>query len=188
VFVGSIFLTWMPTYLKRTFGMDLFQAGTNGTMWISTASAAGAVTGGWLADRWARRFRGGRMLVQALGLFVGAPLVYAAGGTTSVTILLFALCGFGFCKGLYDSNIWAALYDVVRKERRSTALGLVNGLGWLIGGAPAPTVIAIAAASYGFGPSLAATALIYLSCGILMLVGRAVFLTRPQPIPEEIPA
>jgi hypothetical protein len=31
-------------------------------------------------------------------------------------------------------------------------------------------------------------AFIYLSCGILMLVGRAAFSARPQTAPEEIPA
>jgi MFS family permease len=185
VFVGSIFLTWMPTYLKREFGMDLAAAGTNATLWLQTASALGAITGGILADRWAARYRGGRVLVQAVGLFVGAPLVYVAGGTTSVTLLLLALCGFGFCKGLYDSNTWAALYEEVRPERRSTALGLVNGIGWLLGGAPAPTVIALSAARIGFGPSLGATAAIYLFCGLLLVVGRALFQVRARPAPAK---
>lgn len=181
VFVGSIFLTWMPTYLKRNFGMSLSMAGLNATLWLQLASVAGVVVGGWWADAWAGHVRGGRVLVQAIGLAFGTPLIFMAGWEeTSVGDLVLILIGFGFCKGLYDSNTWAALYDFVRTERRSTALGLVNGIGWLIGGAPAPTVIAWTAGYIGFGPSLSATAAIYLACAVLMLVARAVYVSRAK--------
>lgn len=185
VFVGSIFLTWMPTYLKREFNMSLSMAGLNATIWLQLASVLGVLVGGWLADRWAGQRASGRVLVQMAGLLAGAPLVFMAGRTGDVTVLVFALIGFGFCKGLYDSNTWAALYDVVRTERRSTALGLVNGLGWLIGGAPAPTVIAIMAGYIGFGPSLSATSMIYLATGCLLGVA-AIALSVRRPLPLEM--
>jgi len=43
-------------------------------------------------------------------------------------ICLFLL---GLFKGIYDSNIWAALYDFVDPARRGTAVGLMNMVGWL---------------------------------------------------------
>jgi hypothetical protein len=58
-FVAVIFLTWMPSYLNRAFGMSLSMAGLNATFWLQAASVAGVLCGGWLADRWARRMRGG---------------------------------------------------------------------------------------------------------------------------------
>jgi MFS family permease len=188
VFVGSIFLAWMPTYLAERFGMSLSMAGLNATLWLQAASITGVLVGGWLADRWALRHLGGRMRVQAIGLLVGAPLVFIAGWTTAVPVLVLALIGFGFCKGLYDSNTWAALYDVVRPERRGTALGLVNGLGWLLGGAPAPIIIAMSADRFGFGPSISGTAAIYLLTGLLLLAGVRLYLAprRAKPLqPKE---
>src|SRR5262249_1464415 len=136
-FVAMIFLTWMPTFLTERFGMSLMLAGFKANFWREAAAFVGVLVGGWLADRWARRWRGGRMAVQAIGLFLGAPLIFLTGWTLSVPILVPAMAGFGFFKGLYDANIWAALFDFVRPARRASAQGFMNALGWL-GGAPAP--------------------------------------------------
>src|SRR5215470_8897610 len=126
-FVAAIFLTWMPSYLNRAFGMSLTLAGLNATFWLQAASVAGVLCGGWLADRWARR-RGGRPLVQVVGLLAGAPVVFLTGWARDVEVLVVALAGFGFFKGLYDANIWASLYDVVPARRRATAQGLMNAV------------------------------------------------------------
>ncbi len=188
VFVGSIFLTWMPYYLSDQFGMSLTMAGLNATIWISVASVVGVVVGGWLADGWVRRTARGRVAVQAIGLFGGAPLIFLAGWTRDTTVLVFALAGFGFFKGLYDSNTWAALYDVVDTRRRSSALGLVNGIGWFVGGAPAPVLIAVMADRIGFGPSISAVSFVYLLTGTLLVAGALAYLPRGPlvaPPPKE---
>src|SRR5207237_6351562 len=78
-------------------------------------------------------------------------------------------CGFGFFKGLYDASLWASLFDVVRPERRATAQGLMNAIGWL-GAGTAPVLIAIASAEYGMSAAIAATSLIYVMVGGLMLL------------------
>jgi MFS family permease len=110
------------------------------------------------------------MAVQALGLFAGAPLIFLTGWTLSVPVLVLAMAGFGFCKGLYDANIWASLYDVVPARRRATALGLMNAVGWL-GGSAAPVLVAVAAERFGMGAALSATSLIYLLFGSLLVLG-----------------
>lgn len=169
-FVAMVFLTWMPSFLYRKFGMSLTMAGLNGTAYLQIASVLGVVSGGVLADRWVRRFRGGRMMVQALGLFCGVPFLFLTGWTKSVPALILAMIGFGYFKGFYDANIWASLYDVVRTERRATALGLMNSLGWL-GGGTAPIAIAIASQRYGMSACISATSAIYLSLGVLLAWG-----------------
>jgi hypothetical protein len=77
---------------------------------------------------------------------------------------------FGLFKGLYDSNIWASLHDVVPPARRATAVGVINSIGWL--GAGTATV-AVAAASQRFGMSacISATSLIYLALAFLLAWG-----------------
>src|SRR5262249_50748154 len=157
-------------YLTREFHMDLTLAGLNATAWPQLASILGVLLGGWLADRWMRNDRGGRMRVQVLGLFLGAPFIFITGWTTEAPVLMWALAGFGFCKGIYDANIWASLYDVVPAARRATAQGLMNGIGWL-GGGTGPAVIGIMAGYFGMGTCLSATSLIYLLVGALLFVG-----------------
>jgi MFS family permease len=179
-FVAIIFLTWMPSYLHDTFKMDLTMSGLNATLWLQAASVAGVICGGWLADRWSRRMAGGRPLVQAVGLFLGAPLIALTGWTLEIPTLVLAMAGFGFCKGLYDANIWASLYDSVPAHRRATAQGLMNSIGWL-GAALGPIAIAAASDDYGMGPCLSATSVLYVGCGILLVAGTLVFVrTRPK--------
>ena len=109
------------------------------------------------------------MIVQAIGLLAGSPFLIYVGYTRSALFLVVALVGFGFCKGLYDSNIWAALYDVVPVRRRATAVGLMNSIGWLGAGA-APIALATASGVYGMSASLSATCGIYILCGLGLLV------------------
>jgi MFS family permease len=176
-FVAVIFLTWMPSYLNDEFKMSLTMAGLNATFWLQAASVAGVLCGGWLADRWARRIRGGRPLVQAVGLLVGAPIVFMTGWTRHINVLVVAMAGFGLFKGLYDANIWASLYDVVPARRRATAQGLMNAIGWL-GASVAPVAVAAASKRFGMAACLSATSAIYLLCGSLLLAGTAVFFPR----------
>jgi MFS family permease len=177
-FVAGVFLTWMPTFLFRKFGMTLSLAGFSGTIYQQAGSILGVLCGGVLADRLARRYPGGRMTAQALGLLLGVPFVFLTGWTLSATTLVLAMTCFGFMKGMYDSNIWASLHDVVRPERRASAVGWMNGLAWVGAGSAA---VAIGAASERFGMSacISATSLIYLAFGLL-LVGGIVFHTRAR--------
>jgi MFS family permease len=110
----------MPSFLYRKFGMSLGAAGFSSTAYLQIASVLGVITGGVLADRFARRHRGGRMITQAIGLLAGVPFIFVTGWTLSVPVLILAMAGFGYFKGLYDANIWASLHDVVPADRRAT--------------------------------------------------------------------
>ncbi len=139
-FVAMTFLTWMPTFLGEKFGLKLTLAGLAGTVFIQLASAAGSPVGGVLADRLSVWRPGGRMIVQALGLVAGSSFIFLTGTTQEVGMLLLWMTVFGFCKGLYDANIFASLYDVVHPRARATAAGVMNAVGWT-GGALAPVTI-----------------------------------------------
>jgi MFS family permease len=169
-FVAMIFLSWMPTYLKRQFGMSLSMAGVSATFYLQMASMLGAIAGGVLADRLARKQRGGRMMAQTIGLFAGAPFIFLTGWTLSIPVLVLAMIGFGYFKGMYDSNIWASLYDVVRPERRATAVGVMNAIGWL-GGGVGTYAIGVAAPVFGMSGCLSANSVVYLLVGLLMIFG-----------------
>jgi MFS family permease len=150
-FVATIFLTWTPTFLIDKFHYKLTSAGLSATIFIHLASACSVPVAGWLADRLSLRFTGGRMMVQGLGLLVGATFVFLIGSTSSKTMLITAMTLFGICKGFYDSGIFASLYDVIDPRARGTAAGIMNTVGWG-GGALGPLFVGIAA-KYGSRPT-----------------------------------
>jgi len=169
-FVAMIFLTWMPSFLYRKFNLTLGMAGISATAYLQIASVLGVLTGGILADRLAKTNRGGRMITQAIGLTLGVPFIFLAGWTLSVPVVILALTGFGYFKGLYDANIWASLHDVVPPERRASAVGFMNSAGW-IGGGIAPVAIAAASERFGMSACISANSVIYLLVAVLLFYG-----------------
>lgn len=167
-FVAVVFLSWIPSFLYRKFHMSLSMAGLNGTIYLQLSSVVGVLCGGLLADLLIRRLASGRMLTQALGLFLGIPFLFLTGWAASVPFVILGMIGFGYCKGIYDANIFASLYDVVPPQQRGIAAGLLNSLGWL-GGGFAPVIIALSFKRYGMGPSISATAIVYLLSALLVL-------------------
>jgi len=183
-FVAMVFLTWMPSFLRDKFQMNLAWAGLTATIYIQLASAIGAPTGGVLADALAKRTPGGRMITQATGMLLGAPFIFLTGRTLSIPTLILAMACFGFFKGIYDANIFASLYDVVRPPARATAAGIMNAVGW-IGGAIAPIAIGWLASVGGSENEVAymSTAIsfngaIYLLNALLLLAGITFFARR----------
>jgi len=177
-FVAVVLLSWMPKFLFDKFQMSLAMAGLTATVFVQLASMAGAPLGGWLADVWRRRSARGRMAVQAIGVIGGAPFVALCGLTPSVGTVMVALTFWGLFKGLYDANIFASAFDVVRPEARGTAAGCMNIVGWLAGGGSAPLVIGIIAERESLGLAIALASTVYLAAGALLLAAVFFFVDR----------
>jgi MFS family permease len=177
-FVAVVLLSWMPKFLYDKFGMGLAMAGLTATIFVQLASMAGSPVGGWLADTWRRRTPRGRLAVQMVGVLGGAPFVALCGLTSSIGTLIVALTVWGFFKGLYDANIFASVFDVVRPEARGTAAGFMNAIGWLAGGGSAPVVIGIIAQRESLGLAIALASTVYVAAGLLLLIGISFFVAR----------
>jgi MFS family permease len=169
-FVAVVLLSWMPKFLYDRFHLSLAAAGLTATVFVQLASMAGSPLGGWLADALRKRTPGGRLVVQAVGVFGGAPFVVLCALTASVKWLIVALIAWGFFKGLYDANIFASMFDVIRPEARGTAAGFMNMTGWL-GGGMAPLAIGYIAQGRGLSFAIASAAAAYVAAGALLVAG-----------------
>ena len=178
-FVAAVFLTWLPLFIGRQFGLGLTASSLTSTVW-PLASLFGALGGGFLADIASSR-PGGRIRIQAFSLMLGAPFVLATGWAWSIPVLIVVLAAVGLCKGAYDANIFASLYDVIRPPLRGTAAGLMNSVGWT-GGFLAPTVVGIMSDWFGLGLAIASTAVVYLLAGLLAIVA-SILAARRQASP-----
>jgi sugar phosphate permease len=185
-FVAVVLLSWMPKFLFDRFHMSLAMAGLTATLFVQLASMAGAASGGWLADWWRRRSPAGRVGVQAVGMLAGAPFVLICGLTSSVVVLAAALTCWGFFKGLYDANIFAAAFDLVPVDSRGRTAGWMNMIGWLAGGGSAPVVIGFVAERSSLGAALALTSIVYVAAGAL-LVAAMVMMSRAATAVNQLP-
>jgi sugar phosphate permease len=174
-FVAVVLLTWMPKFLYDRFHMGLAVAGLTATIFVQLASVLGSLFGGWLADFLRTKTPRGRVLVQATGVLCGAPFVAWCGMTRSVTSVVIALTLWGFFKGMYDANIFASMFDVVRPEARGTAAGFLNSVGWLGGGGSAPVVIGFIAADRGLSAGITLASTVYLLACALLLIAAVFF-------------
>ena len=174
--VAGVFLFWTPKFLADKFQMQLTVAGFSGTAFINLASALSVPLAGIAADRLAQRRKGGRILIQSLGLIGGAGLISTVGLTQDKAILIAAMIGFGLFKGFYDAGIFASIYDVVHPRSRATAAGLMNTIGWS-GGALGTLVAGWYSDHGGYGSKIANMSHyiswgggVYLVGGVLLLL------------------
>lgn len=174
-FVATIFMAWTPTFLVEKFHFKLAAAGLSGSVFIYIASAISAPLGGILADWLSKRHPGGRMLVQALGLAIGCGFLFLIGTTDSRAVLLLSMTIFGFGKGMYDSNIFASLFDVVEPKARATAAGIMNTVGWG-GGALGPLFVGYFSAHGGYGSEIANMSHAIALTGFIYIAGTLVLL------------
>ena len=168
-FVAVVLLVWMPLYLFHAFHLNLAMSGLTATALAQIGSMVGTVAGEWLADRLVRRLATGRVVIQALGVLCGAPFVFLCCQTRSMATVLVSLAAWGFFKGLYDANIFAALFDAVPVAARGVATGWMNTVGWMGGGGLAPVLVGLLAGRYGLGPAMALVSVVYLFAGALLL-------------------
>ncbi|HEX3111156.1 MAG TPA: MFS transporter, partial [Thermoanaerobaculia bacterium] len=167
--VASVLFVWLPTFVHDRFHQNLAVAGLSATVFAQLGSLLGAMTGGYSADRARERWKSGRIVVQAIGLFAGVPFVLMSGLGSSLTFVAAAFFGWGFAKGIYEANIFASMFDITSPETRGGVVGLMNMAGWLFGAGTAPIAVGYLAESTTLGTAIACTAAVYVVGGLLLL-------------------
>lgn len=133
VFVNVAYVTWTPTFLYEKFQLSLTNAGFSSMFYHHVAAFLGVLVGGWLSDRWAKATPRHRLVLQAGAFAAAAPFIGWLGQASELWGVYAALAGFGFFRGIYDSNIFASLYEIVAPHQRATATGLILMIAFLTG-------------------------------------------------------
>ena len=185
-FVNVGFLTWMPTYLKEHFNVSGTVAGFNATFWHHLLAYMSVFLAAGVSDYLASKVRNIRMQTEFWGLLLGAPFIYWMGATENLILVYVALAGFGFFRGIYDSNLVASLFDVIEPKYRSTATGLMFAIAFVLGSF-SPWILAILEKQYegDFGPGLSMLAWVYVGSALLVLISMVLFYNRDRNAAEK---
>ena len=180
-FLGAISATSLGLfYFMRTHGLIEEKAAELifvATLLVGTATAAAALPGGRLSDRFGRR----PMIWVACAISAGAMLLVSVAPTPWLAIAAFVPFGVGV--GIFLSVDWALMTDVIPKETTGRYMGILNAgtaaagpVFLLVGGLVMDRVGALDAAA---GPRAA------MAVAALFLVGAGIVLLRVDPTRRE---
>lgn len=178
-FTAVGFLTWMPTFLHEKYSFSLARAGFDSTFFHHAAAFIGVIIGARIADKLAHKITGIRGLVQMIGLLIGVPFITIIGNSDSLLIIYSALAIFGFSRGIYDSNLFAALYDVIEIPYRATATGLMLMFGFIVA-ATAPYTLGILKPVFGLANGLAFLSVGFLFSSLCILIALIFFYKKDK--------
>ena len=129
-----IFFTWLPLYLRETYGMSLAAAGFSGTFMLQISVMLGLTFGGWVSDRAAARSPHRRVLVYGSCYLLAAPFLLLFLGTPAFAVVAAGITAFSFFRGVGQANDHPTLCEIVPPNLRSTAIGLMNACATASGG------------------------------------------------------
>lgn len=169
VVVNVGYTAWMPTFLHEKFGLSVAEAGFNSMFYHHVFAFLGVMSGGFLSDKLAAKSAHYRLVIQGFGMLCGAPFIYAMGQAETTFSTYAALSGFGFCRGLYEANLYATLFEVIEPRHRSTAVGL-SAMFAYITASIAPFLLGYLKPTLGLSDGLSALSVAYVSGGIFVFI------------------
>lgn len=128
------FKTWSPIFIMRAFpDMDPTKATFHAVFWFYLGAFAGVTFAGRFSDVMKKKREAIRFEVELAGMALCIPFILLMSWAQSLPLMIAAIALFGFATGVYDSNMYAALFDVVDARYRAVATGIFVGGGCIIG-------------------------------------------------------
>lgn len=177
VFVNIGYVTWMSTFYHEKFHLALSTAGFTSMFFHFASALAGVLVGGKISDKYAWKRKSIRIETELTGLLFGAPFIFFMGSTTHLYVSYLMLALFGFFRGIYDSNLYAALFDVVEPRFRASSVGIMTAFAFLIG-AFAPIVLGFLKMEYGLSIGISTLSLFYLLGSVMLFIALRYFLRK----------
>ena len=187
VFVNIAYGMWAPEFIREKYNLSLTVAGSCSMSFHNLAALVGILIGGRLADAMVPTWPRFRLVMQAGALFLGAPAMLFMGVAPSLTATCWAMAGYGICRGLFESNLYASLFDVIEPRFRASAVAVMAMIAVLLGSVSSwllgqfRDLLQGDGLSYGFA-SLSTVFVV----GGLAMAGAAVFTFRRDARPKEI--
>lgn len=133
VFCANACMSWAPAFVAQKFNLDVGTV-AKGVMFGPNLAAMLTVLGaGFVTDFFVRRYPRFRLGLQIGSFLIGAPLFVLFGFAPTVGLVWTMLIGWGIVRGLFQSNTFTSIFDVVPADVRSSAVGFLNMFAYLIG-------------------------------------------------------
>ena len=142
-FVGYGVVTWVPSFLIRSHGMDTGDAGTYLGLIIGIPGGIGIVLGGWMADRYGARDTRWYLWVVSIALLLGTPFAFGIYlSDTPAMSLLFLIIPVLF-GNFYQATTFSQVQGLVSLRMRSVAAAVLLFILNIIGLGAGPQAVGI---------------------------------------------
>ncbi len=142
-FVGYGVVTWMPSFLIRSHGMETGDAGTYLGLILGIPGGIGIAAGGWMADRYGARDTRWYLWVVSVALLAGVPFavgVYLADSAMVALICLILPVALG---NFYQATTFSQTQGLVSLRMRAVAAAVLLFILNIIGLGAGPQAVGI---------------------------------------------
>ena len=174
------FNTWIVAYLQRAFpSITPASAAFHAVFWFYLGAVIGVFAGGRVSDRFAASRPQVRFDVNIAGLALCVPGLLLSAFAPAASLCIVGSALFGLATGIYDSNIYASLFEVVKPRYRAAAVG-VFGCGGSIIGASGPAVLGWMNSHFSMSAGIASLSAFALAGAIAIGLARLFFFDKDK--------
>lgn len=123
---------------------------------------------GVATDRFIARWPEMRLVSMGFSLVLFAPFLFISSVTMSQTVMYLSLAAFGFFRGVYDTGLYAAIFDHVENRLRASVSGIIVAVAYVVASL-SPLIMGSLRANYGLQAGMQVLAGGALTAGLLFL-------------------
>lgn len=188
IYVDIGFKNWMPAFLQDHY-MDLAAKkceflktwhGFHAVIWHYVGAIIGVLLGSRIGDKMVKGRPGIRLELGVAGLALAIPFIVWMANAPTFAACCVAMLGFGFFRGIYDSNFIASFFDVVNPRYHASGVGIMMCIAFLVGSLSSTVLPWLAKVFGNMALSMSSLSVFYLVGALVILLARVCFLKRDR--------
>ena len=133
--VDGSYRHWMPNLLGDKFegAVDPKWVPLNALAWHFAGAFVGVAAGSRISDRLAKFRPGIRLETMFVGMLAAVPFILLMAFASNFAVCCIAMALFGVFRGVYDSNLFAALFEVIPQRYHAAGAAIAFSVSFLLG-------------------------------------------------------
>lgn len=179
VAVDGSYRNWMPDLLGDKFNgvIDAKWIPLNALAWHFAGAFAGVAIGSRFSDRVAKFRPSVRLETMLAGMLGAIPFIILMAFASNFAVCCAAMALFGVFRGIYDSNLFAALFEVIPARYHAAGAAIAFSVSFLLGSFSS-MVTGWMKDNLSVQISIAAFAAFYVVGALLLVTARVFFFRR----------
>ncbi|PKN05441.1 MAG: hypothetical protein CVU74_01715 [Deltaproteobacteria bacterium HGW-Deltaproteobacteria-9] len=170
VFANNAVIFWLPSYLHRTTGVSISEAGMK-TSVLMILALIGLPLGGWLADLWFKKRVTARLLFPAITTALNAIFIFIAISLLQGQAQYLTLIGMGILASAFAPAAITATQEVIHPGLRATSYSVCVVVQNILGASLAPIVIGKISDIYGIQVAMSILPVFLVASALMFFTG-----------------